>query len=85
MDLGGVNVTTANDATVRCIEDECAIDGVEIAEWKELLVGAREVSCCRDVRGMDVRPPRHDRRRQKLTFMSDKEPLVKAVKSVSIL
>lgn len=49
MDLGGVNVTTANDATVRCIEDECAIDGVEITEWKELWVSAREVSCCRDV------------------------------------
>lgn len=34
---------------------------------------------------MDVRPLRHDHQRQKLTFISDKEPLVKAVKSVCIM
>lgn len=39
MDLGGVDVTTANDATVWCVKNECPIDGVEIAEWEELWVG----------------------------------------------
>lgn len=49
MDLGGVDVTAANDATVRGIEDERSIDSVEVAEWEELWPGAWEVSCCRDV------------------------------------
>lgn len=46
MDLGGVNVTAANDATVRGIENERSIDSVEVAEWEELWPGAWEVSCC---------------------------------------
>lgn len=49
MDLGGVDVTTANDATVWGIEDERSIDSVEVAEWEELWPGAWEVSCCRGV------------------------------------
>lgn len=44
MDLGGVDVTAANDATVWCVEYKRAIDGVEVAEWEELWLGAREVS-----------------------------------------
>lgn len=44
MDLGGVDVTAANDTTVRCIEDECTIDCVEVAEWEELWFGGHQFS-----------------------------------------
>lgn len=67
MDLGGVDVTTANDATVRSVEDERTIDGVEIAEREELWSGAREVSCCRHVATEGML---HDHEYRKLTFMS---------------
>lgn len=67
MDLGGVDVTTANDATVRSVENERTIDGVEIAEWEELWSGAGEVSCCRDVAAERML---HDHECWKLTFMS---------------